>query len=594
VLKVRDLPAPENKDDFYDRMWYNYRGVSGLPNQKTGKFKEKLLASVSRKIVALLFVSALIFTMGQYAVILAGNEANVRSHLRELTASYERLERINTAFLQSGETLEAARAVLSGEQGGGRLRQLVRRLNLQSPVSSEFILSDLNGGVLAGSFPGSTFTSYLSNYNAAICYHARHCGEDEIYRSVYYDNSTYSDRMFVRPIWQDHQLLGFLTLYLSGAGWNYALSETNFDGVITDLRGNIMYSSKQAFASVDNKFSGGSHGSVELNGLRYWILGQETPDGNALVYSLVYYPRNGALTAGLIALVLAAAAWYVTARNVFAAMADSNAASIGYLVRELRYIRKVDSGHRIVMDSGDEFSEVAHQTNYMLDALRELNERNTELLRRGNRIEIEQLTAQMNPHFLYNTLEIIRSLALFDGVRAEQVIKELTRLLRYSIDFSRDEVPLSDDIFYIQSYLNIQKVRFGERFHCELDITPECLSCMVPKLLLQPLLENSIKYGFRSVMELHIRVEGRLEGGTLLFRVSDDGGGMEAGQAAELQAQLAAHDRNSPSIGLRNLSRLLYLKYGSRSGIEISSEEGRGFEVLVRMEDRRDPACIRS
>lgn len=565
-----------------------------MSDKGTGRFKQKLLNAVSRKMILLLLISALLFTMGQYAVILTGNEANVRSHLRELKASYDQLDRINAAFLRDEATMQAARGVLAGEQGAARLQQLARRLNLQSPVSSEFILSDLHGGVLASSFPGSTLTSYLWNYNAAICYHARGCGEDEIYRSVYYDNSTYSDRMFVKPVYRDSALLGFLTLYLSGSGWNYALSETNFDGVITDLRGNIMYSSKQAFASVDNKFSCGTHGSVELNGLRYWILGEPAGDGSAIIYSLVYYPRNSALATGLVTLALAAAAWYITARNVFSVMADSNAASVEYLVRELRYIRKTDSSHRITMDSGDEFSEVAHQTNHLLDALKELNERNTELLRRNNRIEIEQLTAQMNPHFLYNTLEVIRTLALYDGVKAEQVITELTQVLRYSVDFSRDEVPLQDDIFYIQNYLNIQKVRFGKRFHCRLDIAPECLSCMVPKLLLQPLLENSIKYGFRNSMELHIRVEGRLEGGTLLFRVADDGGGMETEQARELQEQLASHDRNSPSIGLRNLSRRLYLKYGSKSGVEIINDEGRGFEVLVRMEVRRDPACIRS
>ena len=484
-----------------------------MPKKQTGKFKQALLKSVSRKTVLLLLVSALIFTMGQYAVILIGNESNVRAHLQELLASYALLDRIDADFLRDEETMEAARGVLLGKQGSARLQQLVRKLNLQSPVSSEFILSDLNGSILAASFPGSTLSSYLMNYNAAICYHARDCGENGIYRSVYYDNSTYSDRMFVKPVYQGTRLLGFLTLYLSGAGWNYSLSDTNFDGVITDPRGNVLYSSKQAFASVDNKFSGGRHGSVELNGLRYWILGEAAADGSAMVYSLVYYPRNGALTAGLLALALAAAAWYVTARHVFALMANRNAASIEHLVQELRYIRKTDSGHRIEMDSDDEFGEVAHQTNYMLDALKELNERNTELLRRSNRFEIEQLTAQMNPHFLYNTLEIIRALALYDGVKAEQVITELTQVLRYSIDFSRDEVPLSDDIFYIQSYLNIQKVRFGSRFYCELDIAPECLSCLTPKLLLQPLLENSIKYGFRKVMELHIRVEGRLDGG---------------------------------------------------------------------------------
>ena len=565
-----------------------------MPNKSIGKFKQKLLKSVSQKTALLLFVSALIFTMGQYAVILTSNETNVRSHLRELVASYEQLDRIDAAFLLDEETMQTACAVLRGEEEDGRLRQMVRRLNNQSPVENAFILSDLKGAILSTSFDNSALSTYLTNYNAAICYNARHCGEDAIYRSIYYDNSTYTDRMFVKPVYLDHALCGYLTLYLSGAGWNYYLSDTNFDGVITDLRGNIMYSSKQAFVSSDNKFSRTGNGAVELNGLRYWIRGQATADGNSIIYSLVYYPRNSALTVGLIALALAAVAWYITARQVFETMAKSNAASIEHLVQELRYIRKTDSSHRIVMDSDDEFSEVAHQTNYMLDTLKELNDRNTELLRRNNRIEIEQLTAQMNPHFLYNTLEIIRTLALFDGVKAEQVITQLTQVLRYSIDFSRDEVLLRDDIFYIQNYLDIQQVRFGHRFRCEMDIAPECLQCMVPKLLLQPLLENSIKYGFHNAMELHIRVEGRLEGTTLLFRVADDGGGMEEEKARELQSQLAAHDMNSPSIGLRNLSRRLYLKYGDKSGIKIINTEGHGFEVIVRIENRGDAACIKS
>lgn len=568
--------------------------MSILPNKSIGKFKQKLLKSVSQKTALLLFVSALIFTMGQYAVILTSNETNVRSHLRELVASYEQLDRIDAAFLLDEETMQTACAVLRGEEEDGRLRQMVRRLNNQSPVENAFILSDLKGAILSTSFDNSALSTYLTNYNAAICYNARHCGEDAIYRSIYYDNSTYTDRMFVKPVYLDHALCGYLTLYLSGAGWNYYLSDTNFDGVITDLRGNIMYSSKQAFVSSDNKFSRTGNGAVELNGLRYWIRGQATADGNSIIYSLVYYPRNSALTVGLIALALAAVAWYITARQVFETMAKSNAASIEHLVQELRYIRKTDSSHRIVMDSDDEFSEVAHQTNYMLDTLKELNDRNTELLRRNNRIEIEQLTAQMNPHFLYNTLEIIRTLALFDGVKAEQVITQLTQVLRYSIDFSRDEVLLRDDIFYIQNYLDIQQVRFGHRFRCEMDIAPECLQCMVPKLLLQPLLENSIKYGFHNAMELHIRVEGRLEGTTLLFRVADDGGGMEEEKARELQSQLAAHDMNSPSIGLRNLSRRLYLKYGDKSGIKIINTEGHGFEVIVRIENRGDAACIKS
>lgn len=97
-----------------------------MPNKKIGTFKQKLLESVSRKLILLLAVSALIFIMGQYAVVLLGNGANVRNHLRELEASYNRLDHIGTAFLQDGETIRAARAVLSKEQGGALSSQSIR------------------------------------------------------------------------------------------------------------------------------------------------------------------------------------------------------------------------------------------------------------------------------------------------------------------------------------------------------------------------------------------------------------------------------------------------------------------------------------
>lgn len=193
----------------------------------------------------------------------------------------------------------------------------------------------------------------------------------------------------------------------------------------------------------------------------------------------------------------------------------------------------------------------------------------------------------MNPHFLYNTLEIIRNLVVFDADKAEELIVKLTEVLRYSIDTSKKEVTLEEDMRFMYCYLDIQNCRFGSRFSFGVNFEPECMNCIVPKLLLQPLIENSIKYGFRKKMELNIKISGHVEDNVLLISVLDDGLGMEEEKAEELRKQLRAHDNSSPSIGLRNLSRRLYLRYGDGSGLQIRNREGAGFEVVARIEQRK-------
>ena len=106
--------------------------------------------------------------------------------------------------------------------------------------------------------------------------------------------------------------------------------------------------------------------------------------------------------------------------------------------------------------------------------------------------------------------------------------------------------------------------------------------------LIQPLIENSIKYGFRKKMDICIRVEGHVEHGILCIRVSDDGLGMDEEEAKTLQQRLLTFDNSARSIGLRNLSRRLYLKYGSRSGLQIRNTPGVGFAVDVHIEQTAD------
>ncbi|MCB6609286.1 histidine kinase [[Clostridium] symbiosum] len=554
-----------------------------------GKFQKNLQKLAARRIALLILVSSLLFLAGQFLASLAANELDAASHLKKLEEVFLRFDMQNREFLLNDRTVSAVEKIISGEEPEAidEFKNYFRQFDESCDVHNQVMITDKDGDVLFTSFSESQLSSYLVNYNNAVCYNARNCGEGEVYRAVYYDRGDYADALFVKPIFQNGEVSGYITLFLSGSGWNFYLSESNFDGVITDLRQNVMYISKPGLADSSNKFYGTEHGSWMHGHARYWVVSKEIPEYSAVIYSLVYYPRNEAVHIGLLALLVMGAVWYWIARWMAKSMAENNAASIERLVSEIRIIRKGDYDHRIQMNTDDEFNEVGYQVNNMLDSIQALNGRNTELLKLNSRIEMDQLTAQMNPHFLYNTLEIIRNLVAFDADKAEELIVKLTEVLRYSVDTSRKEVTLEEDMRYIDCYLDIQNCRFGSRFNCQIDFTPECFGCIVPKLLLQPLIENSIKYGFQKKMDLNITIRGTMEGNILYISVLDDGLGMEAEKAEELREQLRTHDNSSPSIGLRNLSRRLYLKYGDGSGLQIRNMEGIGFEVLARIEQQK-------
>ncbi|GLC78349.1 sensor histidine kinase [Lacrimispora brassicae] len=559
---------------------------NGVPEE--GRFQKNLQKSVTRKIVLLMMISVFFFWAGQYTITLTENELNAVSHLERLKETFIDLDLQNRKFLLSDQINEIVRRMLSKTEpsASDEFKNLFRQFNDECKVHNEVLLVDKGGNVVFTSFGENRVSSYLLNYNNAVCYNARNHKEGEIYRAVYYDRGNYADSLFVKPIFEGGSIQGYLTLFLSGSEWNFYLSESSYDGVITDMRQNVMYISKPGLADSNNKFYGVGHGIWESEGDRYWSVSKELPEYSAVIYSLVHFPRNQTVSIGLLILLSVGICWYTVACWMSRTMAANNAASIEKLVKEIRMIQKGDHKHRIQLGTDDEFGEVGHQVNRMLDNLQNLNERNTELLKLNSRIEMEQLTQQMNPHFLYNTLEIIRNLVIFDALKAEELIVKLTEVLRYSVNTTRKEMTLEEDMQFIDAYLEIQNCRFGDRFHCEIRIETECNQCIVPKMLLQPLIENSIKYGFQKKMELNIRIRGSMDGRTLVIHVLDDGLGMEPQKAKELEQQLKDHDNSSSSIGLCNLSRRLYLQYGENSGIQIRNREGTGFEVTVRIEQK--------
>ena len=563
--------------------------------QVSGKssFQEQLAKSVSKKVIMLVAISCVLFILGQVVMTFISNEMNARHHLETLTNSFCELDSAEREFLEDPRTMKLVKNLFqkSGEENGDSKTEFARsfrRFFKGQTVTTNYIITSADKRVIDSSYADINFSTYLINYVYASCYRAGEEG-DGVYRTVYYDIGEYADPMYILPVREEGKLMGYLTLLLSGSSWNYYLSEKNFDGVVTDLRNNVMYTSKHGLVTSMNKFKGtenpqqtfGTNGPKLIEGSQYWIVSQKLEDREAIVYSLVYFPVNVDYLIGILVMVLAGMIWKKLADDMARDMAARNATSIDNLVRELRIIRKENPEHRIQISSDDEFSEVGMQINRMMDAIRELNSRNTELALLNVKFEMNELTEQMNPHFLYNTLEIIRNLVYFDAQKASELIARLTEILRYSVNATKREVPFAEDMEYINKYLQIQYVRFGERLRCDIDTDPACDNVIIPKLLLQPIIENSIKYGFRHQMELHIKIRVRMVDSVLTVNVSDNGGGIDPEKIEILRKQLLEHDNSAESIGLRNLSRRLYLRYGPGSGVSVRNTEDPGTEVTV-------------
>jgi two-component system LytT family sensor kinase len=213
---------------------------------------------------------------------------------------------------------------------------------------------------------------------------------------------------------------------------------------------------------------------------------------------------------------------------------------------------------------------------YVIDARESAARQLTETARLNEELSKSQLAAlrrQIEPHFMYNALNSITGLVRdHRNDAAVRMLVGLSEFLRRSSeDFNRAQVSLQEEVEYLQRYLEIQEVRFGERLKVNVDIPEDLRDILVPSLLLQPLAENAIKHGAtRSVAGGTVHVSGTRHGDCLHLRVYNDGPALSAGWESA-----------SSGVGLKNLRTRLSILYGDASALQLQSADPGGVEVLV-------------
>lgn len=258
--------------------------------------------------------------------------------------------------------------------------------------------------------------------------------------------------------------------------------------------------------------------------------------------------------------------------------------------------RYENSGHDEITILGDCFNEMAENTNRLLDQVYLSEIRRQQALLSWKNAQLDALLMQINPHFLYNTLDIIRWEAMYEAngeSRVTQMIEKFSQLCRMGMRTGGNTIQLSDGIEHASTYMEVINFRHRDKIRLVLETQVDADSVYIPQFILQPILENAVVHAFGDASSGYvIRIQSLLEAQTLHITVSDNGRGMTEEELSALRHSLvhSAEETEDKSIGLVNVHRRIRLFYGQSYGITVESTSGEGtlIKILLPLRDHSE------
>ncbi|MDC7236500.1 MAG: histidine kinase [Sphaerochaetaceae bacterium] len=270
--------------------------------------------------------------------------------------------------------------------------------------------------------------------------------------------------------------------------------------------------------------------------------------------------------------------------NVIEKIAKKNSKSIESIISDANIISLGKLDHKINENLEGDFKNLAKNINEMLNKLNSEIELNKELSETNLIYEKKKLDSQFNPHFLYNSLETIRYSMLFDVKEAEKYILELNSIFRYSINNNINYSSLKDDLKYLKKYLDLYKFRFKEKLTYTIKISKEMDDILVPKLSIQPLVENSIKYGFENSTKVHIDISAEMINNLYYIRVHDTGISISDKIINEIMESYKKKKNLTNHIGVHNVLRRFMMLYPNSTLDVRRDNNGTIFEITFKEE----------
>lgn len=235
-----------------------------------------------------------------------------------------------------------------------------------------------------------------------------------------------------------------------------------------------------------------------------------------------------------------------------------------------------------------EVQTIAEQFNHMLKKVEQSVEREKVAIERQKNAEIEALEAQINPHFLYNTLDTINWMAIDeDQFEISNAIMALATILRYGIDKSNSVVTVRQECDWLKQYIFLQQTRLKDEFECEIHVAPEVQGWNIHKLLLQPFIENAIIHGFKGKAGIHrLEVTIRTSDEALCVEIYDNGAGISREIVERMNQGEFPETGEKNHIGMKNAMTRIRMYYGEESSVRIKSREGEFTTVIIRVPKR--------
>jgi two-component system sensor histidine kinase YesM len=395
---------------------------------------------------------------------------------------------------------------------------------------------------------------------------------------------------------QNYTVQGFMIVCIDWSTiWSYVPDTGDNAYILTDGSGKVIsvdtncepiknVSAKGSF-SFDGSLKKPDNSIIKINGDDYLYAKSEVANSNYYIISLM--PMNHvAQTANSEAPALL---FFVLVCLIFSLFASFFTATIvtkpiKKLIKAIHHVKKGDLTNKVDFRYQDEIGVLGDEYNNMVDELNRLFNKVLQLEIRNRESEIKAMQAQINPHFLYNTLDSIYLKALNSSNETAEMIYALSRILRLTLSRSGELTAIEDEKKFIESYLSLQQWRFKDRFDYEIEIDPKMLMKKILKLILQPFVENAIVHGINIDSHLHIRIEGRYLKGMLEFTVQDNGCGIDKELLDKiLNGSVEDSGGGSHGFAIRNVKERLKLYYGSAEPLSILSTPGEGTTVIIRI-----------
>ncbi len=258
--------------------------------------------------------------------------------------------------------------------------------------------------------------------------------------------------------------------------------------------------------------------------------------------------------------------------------------SLRMLVRQMSSVTKRNFHNYIPVTGSYETRELGRAFNYMLDELTDYVDQLVKTQREQRNAELTALQRQINPHFLYNTLASVNFLVQRgDKETATETIRALISLIQHTISNTAETFTVEEELVILKHYVFINQVRYGNGIRVDYFVAPETLSARLPKLILQPFIENAFFHAFKERNTGLIYVMIAKEGETLVCEIVDDGEGMSMEEKAGKLPGMKNKSQLFTGIGIRNVNERILLLYGEHYGVVVDSSPGKGTKVTIRI-----------